>query len=68
VSPVRRRPRLGRRLDKSVLTYVNAGSTYLLCGSNTGGSSVGAGNKVYLYDSSKGGSVASAAVAIATCV
>jgi len=54
--------------DKSVLTYVNAGSTYLLCGSNTGGSSVGAGNKVYLYDSSKGGSVASAAVAIATCV
>ena len=53
--------------DKSVLTYVNNGSTYLVCGSNTGGSTVGAGNTVYLYDSSKGGSVASAAVAIATC-
>jgi type IV pilus assembly protein PilA len=48
--------------DKSVLTFVNKGASYLVCGTNSGGS-----GKVYLYDSSKGGSVTSSSVAIATC-
>jgi type IV pilus assembly protein PilA len=45
--------------DKSTLTLFMVGTpatSYLLCGTNSGGS-----GKVYLYDSSKGGSVAAVA-------
>jgi type IV pilus assembly protein PilA len=42
--------------DKTQLGYVNAGSSYLLCGSNSGGS-----NKWYVYNSANGGSVKAAA-------
>jgi type IV pilus assembly protein PilA len=45
--------------DKTQLGYVNNGSSYLLCGNNTGGS-----DKWYVYDSSTGGSVKAAAKAI----
>ena len=38
--------------DKTQLGYKNNGSSYLLCGNNTGGS-----GKWYVYDSSVGGSV-----------
>ena len=60
--------------DKTQMTYVpidTNGATatssspavsYLLCATNTGGS-----GKVYLYDSSKGGSVKASTVPIATC-
>lgn len=50
--------------DKSTLTYVYvaASSSYLVCATNSGGS-----GKVYLYDSTKGGSVATASVTIGTC-
>jgi type IV pilus assembly protein PilA len=53
--------------DKSQITYVNNGTSYLVCGTNTGGSTVGSSTKVYLYDSSKGGSVAAATVSMTTC-
>jgi type IV pilus assembly protein PilA len=63
--------------DKTTLTYVPvmaAGSTtvattYRLCATNSGGSKVGTATKVYLYDSSKGGSVTSPTpvVKIDTC-
>jgi len=44
--------------DKTKLSYVPNGTTaYLICATNSGGS-----GKVYLYDSSKGGSVQAAAV------
>ena len=45
--------------DKTQLGYKNNGSSYLLCGNNTGGS-----GKWYVYDSSVGGSVKTAATAI----
>lgn len=50
--------------DKTTLSYVyvSASSSYLVCATNSGGS-----GKVYLYDSTKGGSVATASVAIGTC-
>ena len=51
--------------DKTTMTFAPQGSpatSYLLCATNSGGS-----GKVYLYDSSKGGSVVAATVAIATC-
>ena len=55
--------------DKTTMTYVPVGTpatTYLVCATNSGGS-----GKVYLYDSSKGGSVTAPsgalAVEIATC-
>ena len=49
--------------DKSQITYVAVGtSSYLVCGTNTGGS-----GKVYLYDSSKGGSVTSSNVGMTAC-
>jgi type IV pilus assembly protein PilA len=57
--------------DKTTMTYVpvtptggSAATSYLLCATSTGGS-----GKVYLYDSSTGGSVKvpTTAVAIATC-
>jgi type IV pilus assembly protein PilA len=52
--------------DKTQLTYVfnTTSGTYLVCGTNTGGS-----GKVYLYNSQNGGSVqaSSPAVSIATC-
>jgi len=50
--------------DKTTLSYVANGTTaYLICATNTGGS-----GKFYLYDSSKGGSVASAAItSLVTC-
>jgi type IV pilus assembly protein PilA len=58
--------------DKTSLTYVPVGSpatSYLICATNSGGSTVGTATKVYLYDSSKGGSVTSPTpvVKIATC-
>jgi type IV pilus assembly protein PilA len=49
--------------DKTQVTYVYQSSgTYLVCGTNSGGS-----GKVYLYNSQNGGSVQAAAVKIATC-
>ena len=51
--------------DKTQLGFVNNGSSYLLCGNNTGGS-----GKWYIYDSSNGGSVkasTAASLALATC-
>ncbi len=60
--------------DKTAMTYVPQTATattattaattvsYLLCATNTGGS-----GKVYLYDSSKGGSVKAASVSATTC-
>jgi type IV pilus assembly protein PilA len=49
--------------DKTTMTYIPNGTTaYKVCATNSGGS-----GKIYLYDSSKGGSVQSASVAIATC-
>jgi type IV pilus assembly protein PilA len=50
--------------DKTTLTYVyvSASTSYLVCATNSGGS-----GKVYLYDSTKGGSVGGASVAIGTC-
>ena len=45
--------------DKTQLGYKNNGSSYLLCGNNTGGS-----GKWYVYDSSVGGSVQAASTAI----
>jgi type IV pilus assembly protein PilA len=52
--------------DKTQLGYVNKGSSYLLCGNNTGGS-----GKWYVYDSSAGGSVKASTGTVAnlaTCV
>ena len=52
--------------DKTQLGYVNMGSFYLLCGSNTGGST-----KWYTYNSSAGGSVKASTTVVAslaTCV
>ena len=51
--------------DKTTLSYilVTGGASYLVCATNSGGS-----GKVYLYNSSAGGSVTAASVAIATCV
>jgi type IV pilus assembly protein PilA len=49
--------------DKTTLTFKPNGTTaYYVCASNSGGS-----GKVYLYDSSVGGSVKATNVAIATC-
>jgi type IV pilus assembly protein PilA len=50
--------------DKTQLSYVPNGLTaYLICATNSGGS-----GKFYLYDSSKGGSVSSAAISsLTTC-
>jgi len=49
--------------DKTTMTYVLTGATaYKICATNSGGS-----GKVYLYDSSVGGSVAAAAVTMAAC-
>jgi type IV pilus assembly protein PilA len=48
--------------DKTTLTFKPNGNTYLVCAMNTGGS-----NKVYLYDSSVGGSVKTSNAAIASC-
>lgn len=51
--------------NNTTLTYVPVGvppSSYLLCANNTGGS-----DKVYLYDSTKGGPVDEADVDVATC-
>ncbi|GGK86540.1 type II secretion system protein [Mangrovihabitans endophyticus] len=51
--------------DKTKMTYVPVGSpttSYLVCATNEGGS-----GKVYLYDSSAGGSVKDADVQIGTC-
>jgi type IV pilus assembly protein PilA len=50
--------------DKTTLNYVlsSDGSSYLLCGTNAGGS-----GKVYLYDSTSGGSVAEADVDVSDC-
>ena len=45
--------------DKTQLGYKNNGSSYLLCGNNTGGS-----GKWYVYDSSVGGSVKASTAAI----
>ena len=54
--------------DKTKMTYVGTVSSYKVCATNTGGS--GSPTKVYLYDSTKGGSVAvpTIPVLIATCV
>jgi type IV pilus assembly protein PilA len=52
--------------DKTELGYVNKGTSYLLCGNNTGGS-----GKWYVYNSANGGSVKAATAAVttlATCV
>jgi type IV pilus assembly protein PilA len=52
--------------DKTQLGFVNNGSSYVLCGNNTGGS-----GKWYYYDSSAGGSVKASTGTIAnlaTCV
>ena len=48
--------------DKTTLSYILSGSTYLICATNAEGS-----GKVYLYSSSTGGSVKAASVVIATC-
>jgi type IV pilus assembly protein PilA len=51
--------------DKTTMTYVPQGtpaSTYLVCATNAGGS-----EKVYLYNSEKGGSVTAEDVDIADC-
>jgi type IV pilus assembly protein PilA len=57
--------------DNTELTYVavagtgtaaNTAGSYLLCATNSGGT-----GKIYLYDSSKGGSVKAASVSINTC-
>jgi type IV pilus assembly protein PilA len=50
--------------DKTQMTYVGSTNSYLVCATNTGGS-----GKVYLYDSTKGGSVSAPtpAIKIDTC-
>ncbi|HET6530215.1 MAG TPA: prepilin-type N-terminal cleavage/methylation domain-containing protein [Actinoplanes sp.] len=49
--------------DKTSMTFVPNGNTsYLICATNEGGS-----DKVYLYDSTSGGSVAEADVDMANC-
>ena len=54
--------------DKSILAYVNNGSSYMICGTNGGGS-----GKWYVYDSSVGGSVqgvtpsTSSGLSLSTC-
>jgi type IV pilus assembly protein PilA len=52
--------------DKTQMGYVNNGQSYLICGTNTGGS-----GKWYVYDSSSGGSVQgvtpSAPLSLTTC-
>jgi type IV pilus assembly protein PilA len=45
--------------DKTNMRYVGTASSYKVCATNTGGS-----GKVYLYDSTKGGSVAAASVTL----
>ncbi|WP_030434887.1 prepilin-type N-terminal cleavage/methylation domain-containing protein [Actinoplanes subtropicus] len=47
--------------DKTQLGYVNNGSSYVLCGNNTGGS-----GKWYFYDSSVGGSVKASTKTVTT--
>ena len=50
--------------DQTQLGFVNNGTTYLLCASNTGGS-----DKWYIYNIANGGSVAAAGgtLSLATC-
>ncbi|WP_305789612.1 type II secretion system protein [Symbioplanes lichenis] len=50
--------------DKTTMTYVGTDKSYLVCATNGGGS-----GKVYVYDSTKGGSVSAPtpAVSIDTC-
>jgi len=48
--------------DKTEMTYVATTSSYKVCATNTGGS-----GKVYLYDSTKGGSVKADTVTLAAC-
>jgi type IV pilus assembly protein PilA len=56
--------------DKTQLSYVKVGTTsYLVCGTNAGGSTVGVGTKWYSYNSLNGGSVKAATTVLvpATC-
>jgi len=48
--------------DKTEMTYVGTASSYKVCATNTGGS-----GKIYLYDSTKGGSVKAEAVPMDDC-